>query len=514
MADEDTGGDEATPSKRKNTSPMAKGDEGLQKRRATEMATLIAKIHNGVATNSFVPDEVKEACKRLQELIERTKQMENRGTQTSKPLQMKLEIEALQIRDQLKKCENEEELETVFKKNWPKKTYESTMFVMGRIRMLAKEKLVVVITKRDEKNFKEATNMIPIIDQIDDEKLCEGLLIEREEQIKIQGLGIDGERQRGEKLLVFGLPQTPQVEEHAMLNKMRQIKERLSSMGENHFILSLPEGWDLQLARKVLEYTLIDTELKSAIVTSREQPDEPTENAIRVQTLSIPLGGKSFAETVKNLSENVNPENIGVEIRSVKEVDGKMQVALAKCDEGKAIELIDEIKNTTKIEATLQKRERGFFIYNIENEATEDEVMSELRRLAKSDTINARINMRKLGVLKSALIFTDEDTAEMIIRYGTIRRSGWMNWTIREKINPPFCMKCQRYGHNIRSCTNAPANGKRCMNCGEEGHISKECKNDIACGECKLEGHRMNSTACPVFKAYVDKEKGQRNFLR
>ncbi|MBN3285519.1 ZCHC3 protein, partial [Polyodon spathula] len=63
-------------------------------------------------------------------------------------------------------------------------------------------------------------------------------------------------------------------------------------------------------------------------------------------------------------------------------------------------------------------------------------------------------------------------------------RVGGVNGYILYSGQPPFCRKCQKYGHSDQNCEEL-----RCFNCGEKGHFSYDCKNSKKCHNCGDASH-------------------------
>jgi hypothetical protein len=96
------------------------------------------------------------------------------------------------------------------------------------------------------------------------------------------------------------------------------------------------------------------------------------------------------------------------------------------------------------------------------------------------------------------LTLNDVKTANSLITRGiTIRQKRVQ--VSKPKKEPLRCVKCQRFGHMAKDCTETD---NTCGTCGGK-HDTKECNEEgIAqyCTECKTDGHPSWSRECPAFR--------------
>lgn len=504
-------GDVEVSGKRKCNSPLS---EGNQKKRATEITKLMEDVYRGVVNNSFISEALKESCKQLKELLEKS---ENNDDDTARKgcicMHGRKKITEAYIRKEMEKSLSDSEWLSLRKEIWPEETYKNVELASGSIKNAMKEETTIVVANKGDALFKELAGIFPVIADLEEDILKNhktGLRMEKEEVIKIQGLEPKDVKSR--KCTLFPYEETTDQ----MEKLITAIKDEIVGKTCELFTLFIPESWVVETTRKELERSLLHTQIvcvlngkKLQIQDLKGRKNTSSEDV----TVTIPMGGKTYAEALTELKGKVAPERLGIEIKTVRQDRENVKVVVRGNDMKKTANFIEEINRTTSAGAALQKRRRSVFVYNLEDNVSEEEIKEELSKILNRNDLDLRISRRTDNRGNSALITMDESDAMVIINTRSIRRSGWTNWTIKEKINPRFCVKCQMYGHQPRDCPGPPARSIRCMNCGKcDGHFSKDCKKEPECPCCNVKGHRMNSTACPSFRLYLDIERQKSDF--
>lgn len=110
---------------------------------------------------------------------------------------------------------------------------------------------------------------------------------------------------------------------------------------------------------------------------------------------------------------------------------------------------------------------------------------------------------------QTATVKMKKDAAAELVKRGRIK-IGWVLCRLRFRVNIRRCYKCLDFGHRTSVCT-GPDKSDTCMQCGKRGHKAKECEEKILyCTSCKDEGHRADSTKCPLFRKLI-KNQGTGN---
>ncbi|PPR03263.1 hypothetical protein CVT24_012827 [Panaeolus cyanescens] len=96
------------------------------------------------------------------------------------------------------------------------------------------------------------------------------------------------------------------------------------------------------------------------------------------------------------------------------------------------------------------------------------------------------------------LTMTDVDEANRLIATG-VKIAGKRVKVVKVLKDPIRCLKCQRYGHFAKECTQ---DEDTCGHCAQKGHRTKFCQNPTkrACVSCNAGGHASYSRDCPEFK--------------
>lgn len=480
--EEDKGG--GGGSKRKLNSPEAAEQGNLRKNRKTipdkkeRIRVLLAEIYDGIVVNEFVPQGIKDATKEMKELILEITRMEDSDIKEDK---------------------------------------KRVALVMDAIEELVKKPLVVCWAREKDKNYKEVARNLPAIRDLSNEMLQrqEGVTIQREEIVLIDGANPNA--QPPKKCIFFAAPMWD-GDQKKIKEDLKTIVARTVKEMANELTVIVPTDWNLTTMKEMMEVSLGGTNIKCQMRGDIEQTksmmikNHKTNTKPKETNINVPMGTKTYAEILSELKEKVSPEDSGVEIWRTQQRKGNVKVTLKGGDKEKAKKLVEDINKRTSAGATMEVREKGVFIYNIEDEVTEADVVRELSLALATDELKVSVSFRTNNSGKAALVFIEQEAADKLCRLKFVRRSGWTNWTIKEKTNPRFCVRCQLYGHSPRDCQGEQAKSTRCMRCGKFGHLQKDCENDVFCACCDKKGHRMNSMTCPVFRRYVELERTKSDF--
>lgn len=227
------------------------------------------------------------------------------------------------------------------------------------------------------------------------------------------------------------------------------------------------------------------------------------------RTIQVAMGDQSYSEVVKKLKA-MGEKFDGLRVDRLSQRGNNIRVAL-KGTQAITKSLSEKISAETKLTATdFPNRVKGVVVRGMDEETTLEEVKDRVATVAECsrDDIRAtEIRGRERG--SHSLVFLPEKAAERLVGVGRVR-FGWSSWSFKMKVDPDFCVKCQLFGHETRTCDKPHLEGLRCMRCSQMGHLRRDCQSGAHCGSCNIDGHQMNSMACSKYR-YLVEEKTQRN---
>lgn len=241
---------------------------------------------------------------------------------------------------------------------------------------------------------------------------------------------------------------------------------------------------------------------------------KPTGNNSNTDTLKIKLNeGKTFAEAMKEIRQNVDIEGKSLEIKGVsKSRDGTLKIRIAGAKEGEKEELKEKIMKVESVDSISDITEKiSVCITDVMGEVEEAEIMEILKREMedwKEEPGRLRFS-REVRGYKYATIEVTRKVGEALIKRKRIG-GKWNHWGVREFLRVSRCYNCRRVGHKGAGCPEERANVETCHRCGEEGHKVAECKNRAYCYLCKGE-HKAESLGCQVYRRLLWEERDKKN---
>lgn len=231
--------------------------------------------------------------------------------------------------------------------------------------------------------------------------------------------------------------------------------------------------------------------------------------------LVISAEGKSFSEVLKKVKKEVNPEECGVQVSSIRK-NAKGDVVLSiKGGMEKAEKLKNEI-NAKAGGVVVKPIQDGttLFISGID-EATEKvdivEAVAHRTGLSSTSIMVGAIREKKFGSRTTTVTLPRREAQQLLEE--RVVKIGWVSCKVQELIHLKRCYRCSEYGHAAAECKSGmEKNG--CFNCGKEGHLARECKAGPFCTACQQEGHRSDNMRCPVFRKMVNQERDRREAKR
>lgn len=221
-----------------------------------------------------------------------------------------------------------------------------------------------------------------------------------------------------------------------------------------------------------------------------------------------PSSGHSYSDVLKNIRQNVRPEETEVAIRSIsKTKTGAILLVMAKG--GQHEKFCEAIKVTLKEAATVEERKpkATIEIQDLDTLTTTEEV-----QLAVHDATKAAI--ADIGVHLTAPNYREQKRAFVTLPVMEANRIletkrlkvGMTSCIVKYREETKRCYRCFGTGHKQYECKGPDRKGMDlCIRCGEKGHKLKQCKNKPKCCICveqkknNLE-HLPGSRSCPSSK--------------
>lgn len=240
-----------------------------------------------------------------------------------------------------------------------------------------------------------------------------------------------------------------------------------------------------------------------------DRPDlKPRRGAILIK----PAQGKTYADILRYMRQNVNPTDNQVDIRAIRRTkDGSVLLQLEQEQERQIFQkkLQDALGQTATVKDMTSRVTLEFM--DLDCVTTAEDVAAAINRETGTETER---NVHVFGVNNrgQALAVCEFDATEAtdLLKKGRIK-IGWVNCRIRPRLRVPRCFKCLGYGHVRNDCT-GPDRRDCCWKCGQKGHMGKACLNTPSCFLCTRIAnqdlaHVPGTSSCAVFKAALTEGK-------
>lgn len=214
---------------------------------------------------------------------------------------------------------------------------------------------------------------------------------------------------------------------------------------------------------------------------------------------------------VKELKKNVSPETLGVEVKVINStLNGHVRIRVTEKTPGAKQHMIQKIRETvTSAETTtVTQKTKGVVIMDIDCDVEERELLLALSSILDTPKEDIKANPFKNMKMCNQMVtvFLPIEAAEKVIQMGKIK-IGWTHCRVKERYDPPFCQKCQVFGHLTYTCASTTLTTRKCLNCGGEHKTSQCSSKKEFCITCKTEGHRANAMKCPVYRKLINDRK-------
>lgn len=151
------------------------------------------------------------------------------------------------------------------------------------------------------------------------------------------------------------------------------------------------------------------------------------------------------------------------------------------------------------------------YISGMDPTIEEEEVKQAIAAVAKMKETDIDIKSVREGRYGEKTVIAEVPREQIMPLIGKKRlKIGWMEGTVKERIDIVRCFRCLEHGHKTLECKAQVDRSRDCIKCGRTGHKSKECINTDRCLKCNMDGHRADQMKCPYFKKLVEETRIRR----
>ncbi|KAJ8967549.1 hypothetical protein NQ314_002864 [Rhamnusium bicolor] len=285
-----------------------------------------------------------------------------------------------------------------------------------------------------------------------------------------------------------------------------------------------PDGWILAQNKrhKRRENATAAGEVKTPKMgntTPGQRNQKRTRNRTRLEAVLIkPLAGKKYADVLKEIRGKVRPEEMNVDIKSIRETragDVLLELGRKTADKEKfssalkeAVGQIGNVRNLVP-RGTVEIRD-------LDGVTDEDDIRNAVERNIKETAGPVKVRMSKTyRGQKTAIVEMNELGVSELLKRSRIK-IGWVNCRVRQWLLISRCYRCLGYGHQSTGCK-GPDGSKLCYKCGKEDHRAAACGERPRCVLCTERkdkepvDHIAGSGSCRVFREELGKVKRPRN---
>ncbi|XP_033228834.1 uncharacterized protein LOC117180444 [Belonocnema kinseyi] len=189
---------------------------------------------------------------------------------------------------------------------------------------------------------------------------------------------------------------------------------------------------------------------------SKKPAPEESRRARHKPVLIKPTEGSSYAEVLKDLKCEVNPETLGGKIRSVRETrNGEVLVEVVPAADGRS-KLSAAIRSVVGEDARVRELVPRTEVEVLDLDTTTDgeEFEAAIRRHFGEQLFGEMkvcLTKRAFRATLKAFVEINEEIATKLVHAGHLK-VGWMSCRVRKKIEVIRCYRCLGFGHKAASC--------------------------------------------------------------
>lgn len=512
--------EEVATGKRKNEmSPEKKAEYKKLKQDSTicQLGEMLKVLSKQVMEQTTVKKETKTQMKVVVDLYEKARREHDDIMMKQKWSGLsKLEKESQMFRQKIDVCSTMEAVNSIIAENWPQGTFKNTK-VNPRAKWFTDETVLYSIMLypdniSEDRNFAQTVEKIPAVKALTEDKLRELGFINVVQEAATTMAGLEECSKWKTDMLIAGatLSDIGDMATADVMNWADRIKIDADRLGKTNVVVGIPSDAHLDKIRKIMECRLSGTELVVQISPCDKRriiARKPVDSSIVVS------GSTSYSEILKTMKDNIVPDDLGVNVKRIQQTQsGALRLTFSEKSSGAREAMLNRIRQIMPEDtrAHANNGRKGIVLMDIEEDISKDEVAETICEKLKVKPEDFNLNDFRKGYrgTKMLTVFLPKAEAIKAIRLRWLR-IGWTNCQVREKLDPDFCNRCQKYGHLSRLCQEKEAAKRRCLKCGEQDHIAKECTNEESCFGCGQKGHRANSMRCNVYNALVKGMRGR-----
>lgn len=306
--------------------------------------------------------------------------------------------------------------------------------------------------------------------------------------------------------------QVAEARDEDIFNSLKEVKKYMDKANRQY--LAIPEvcGVVGTMVLRIMEFLFTGTDKYLIILGKRKDQDATGLGGKKSQrnsnqnknpkekqgdTLLIRAEGDSYAELLKKVKRDINPEDLGIEVSNIKpSKKGELLVTLKQGGD-KVKRLQTEILNKLpEASATVLLKKKVLHVKDLDQVTNEDDIKAAIMQISavKESELEIRALRPAFGNRQNVTIIMPEKEAEEIIKTGRLK-VGWSSCRVAERKKDDKCYRCWETGHDKMRCKGTDRTNM-CMKCTAEGHKASQCKAKAYCLHCKAEGHQTGSRKC------------------
>lgn len=435
-------------------------------------------------------------------------------------VQVNMDKEDENIECQIEAGSTYEDFRDILSKEWKEGVYKTVIKAEGNpIKAGDEYDIAIVVDVKEDGTrglAKEIKGRYPDIDVLMDGNMKEGEVEFLQVATKMAtSRGDTTERAKYIYLLPIEVNETGDKKMEKYFKVLNNFGDLVQAHGRKNVAVASLDAMDGEKVRKLLECAFYKRSAKikyciPAVKQYERQKSRP-ESRKKHETVVIRAGGKPYSEILKEIKKDVDIDKLGLSVKKIHKSKVGDVVLTVQGDEENAKALGEEIKNKTGNEASRKKKAGAVFIFGIDAAITEEELKEEIAKSIHLDKEKIEITSLRPDKYEqfTAVVELPKEYVRKISDVGKIK-IGWVNCTVKERVQIARCFRCLEYGHVIRECK-AANHGEICVKCGQNGHRAKDCPNESFCTKCNIKGHRPDQIKCPRYKKMIEKERKRRN---
>jgi len=201
--------------------------------------------------------------------------------------------------------------------------------------------------------------------------------------------------------------------------------------------------------------------------------NKPTWNK-KEETFAVSASGKSYAEILQAMKDTVKPDEMNIDILSIKK--GSNNEMLIRTKRGAdSVSMIEQaMSKVPDVKVRSKDRSAVLHIIDLDGQTTSEEIIDAFKRHV-GDSCDIRVSSLRpaYGETQRATVILPEPVAVKLVSLGRIR-VGYVSCKVLRRKTDDRCYKCWESGHQASSCT-GPDRRNQCFSCSGVGHKKVDC---------------------------------------